>query len=85
MDPHCYCQERAAAYLLSDADVIILLLSTVPALCYERSEDEMRLVRDYENVSKKPTHTVPNHVSECAYERCVAFRHIRCASSVNAL
>jgi len=75
MEPHYYCHVRLASYLLPDADVIILLLSNAPALCHARSED-MSLVSDFVKVSEKPLHTFPTHVSECAYDRCVAVRHV---------
>jgi len=64
MEPHCYCHVRAASYLLPDADVIILLLSTAAALCLARAEDGMSPVRDFVNVSKNPLHTVPTYVLE---------------------
>ena len=47
MEPHCSCHVRAASYLLPDADVIFLLLSTASALYHPRSKDDMNLVRDF--------------------------------------
>jgi len=46
MESHCYCNVRAAFYLLPGADVIFLFLSTAAALCLARSE-YMSLVRDF--------------------------------------
>jgi len=47
MELHCYCHVRAASYLLPDADVIFLFLSTSAALCHACSKDDMSLVRDF--------------------------------------
>jgi len=47
MESYCFCHVRGASYLLPDADVIFLFLSTSAALCHVRSEDDMSLVRDF--------------------------------------
>jgi len=47
MESHSYCHVRAASYLLPDADVFFLFLSTAATLCHARSEDDMGLVRDF--------------------------------------
>jgi len=78
MEPHCWCHVRSAFYLLPDADVIFLFLSTAAALCHARTEDAMNLVMDFAKVFEEA-------IAYCSKARVAMHLLQRCCCSARPM